>query len=90
EFYSPPEMTMLGLVVSRTALVETLSEMECDYLETGFGDAGYYAIDDRAAEMMRDFITGTLEIFARAPHLLTNEPVVKTLGAGILSNLAQL
>ncbi|MFX8696397.1 hypothetical protein ABTM58_20295, partial [Acinetobacter baumannii] len=23
-------------------------------------------------------------------HLLTNEPVVKTLGAGILSNLAQL
>lgn len=90
EFYSPPEMTMLGAVVSRAALLEILPEMECDLLETGFGDAGYYAVDERAADGMKDFITGTLEIFASAPHLLMNEPVVRTLGAGILSNLAQL
>ncbi len=90
EFYSPPEMTMLGVVVPRAALVDTLSEIECDLLDSRFGDAGFYAIDDQSIRLMRDFVTGTLEIFAASPHLLSNEPVVKSLGAGILSNLAQI
>ncbi|MCW2286257.1 AraC family ethanolamine operon transcriptional activator [Rhodoblastus acidophilus] len=90
EFLSPEGMTMAGLVVSRAALTDLLSESERALLDQKFGAAHLARVETQAAAATRDFVRGVLEMAENAPQLLDNGPIMDTLAKGLLSNVAGL
>ncbi|MDI9849651.1 helix-turn-helix domain-containing protein [Rhodoblastus sp. 17X3] len=90
EFFSPTEMVMAGLVVSRDALSELLPGENDDHRMEKFEAAHLSRVEPTAAHVMREYIKGVIDILEASPHLLLNGPIMATLYNGLVSNVAAL
>ncbi|WP_051071679.1 helix-turn-helix domain-containing protein [Azoarcus sp. KH32C] len=90
EFYSPADLVMGGVVISRDQVLSALSDDEAASLETSLDRPHLSVAQASKIAVMREFLRGFFEMLESAPRLMDNAPLQRSLRDSVVSNVTEL
>lgn len=90
EFYSPADMVMGGIVVSREGVFSTLADHEAAAIAQSLERPHLSVVRASKIAVMREFLRGFFEMLDHAPRLLENQPLQRSLRDSVISNVTEL
>lgn len=90
EFYSPADLVMGGVVLSRDRVLSALSDDEAASVETSLDRPHLSVVRAGRIAVMREFLRGFFEMLENAPRLMDNAPLQRSLRDSVVSNVTEL
>ena len=88
EFFSPSELVMAGISISRAALINMLTPEEQETIHKACQHAHCFALDQTRLGAIRSFMTAVFQTVQTTPTLLQHKQITASLRASLLSLLA--
>ncbi|GBG12551.1 AraC family transcriptional regulator, ethanolamine operon transcriptional activator [Novimethylophilus kurashikiensis] len=88
EFFSPGELVMGGISVSRSALLNSLAPQEQQWLMQHDGQAHVQSLDPAKVQAVREFMSGVFHLVGQTPEILENRQITASMRSTVLGLLA--
>ncbi len=89
EFFSPAELVMGGIAISRAALLNTLTPQEQLLLQQNSLHAHIQALEPAKVRAVREFMAGAFQLIEQSPQFLQNRDITSSLRSAVLALLGE-